>query len=68
MPSTLLDDIEAFLSAHEMSASRFGELALKDKPFVFQLRGGRRVWPETEAAVRRFMSTYRPDAAQADAA
>lgn len=68
MPSTLLSDIEAFLATHEMSASRFGELALKDKPFVFQLRGGRRVWPETEAAIRRFMATYRPDAAQDAAA
>lgn len=63
----LVSDIKAFCDAHSMSPTRFGELALNDKPFVAQLEGGRRVWPETEAKVRRFMATYRP-AAQADAA
>lgn len=55
---TLLDEILLFLTTHEMADSRFGELALNDKPFVAQLRNGRRVWPETEAKVRRFMATY----------
>lgn len=63
--STLLSDIKAFCEAQSLAATRFGELALNDKPFVSQLEGGRRVWPETEAKVRRFMATYRP---QADAA
>ena len=59
--STLLTDIEAFLTTHEMKPTRFGEGALKDRHFVSQLRKGRRVWPETEAKARRFMATYRPD-------
>jgi hypothetical protein len=66
--STLLSDITAFCEAQGIKPSRFGELALNDKPFVTQLEGGRRVWPETEAKVRRFMATYRPEAPQADAA
>ena len=41
-----------------MSQWRFGELALRDKPFVKQLQDGRRVWPETEAKVRKFMVSY----------
>lgn len=64
----LLDDIKAFCAAHGVSITRFGELALNDKGFVHQLEKGRRVWPETEATVRRFMATYRPDADQDAAA
>lgn len=63
--STLLSDIKAFCEAQGLAQTRFGELALNDKPFVSQLEGGRRVWPETEAKVRTFMAGYRP---QADAA
>lgn len=54
----LLTDIEAFCEAHNLAPSRFGELALNDKPFVSQLRKSRRVWPETEAKVRNFMALY----------
>jgi len=54
----LLADIEAFCTRHEMSESAFGLAALRDKPFVMQLRSGRRVWPETEAKVRSFMAGY----------
>jgi hypothetical protein len=66
--NNLLQDIEAFCDTHKLSIWQFGELALNDKPFVKQLQDGRRVWPETEAKVRRFMATYRPDAASQDAA
>jgi hypothetical protein len=64
MPS-LLSDIELFMETHSLSATRFGELALGDRHFVRQLRGSdekppRRVWPETEARVRQFMVTYKP--------
>lgn len=62
--STLLTDIESFLTTHEMAATTFGDLALKDKHFVKQLRKGRRLWPETEGRVRQFMVTYRPSAVQ----
>jgi hypothetical protein len=61
--STLLTDIEAFLTTHHMKPTRFGEDALKDRHFVRQLRKGRRVWPETEAKARHFMVTYRPEGA-----
>lgn len=59
--SNIAQDIEAFLGAHGMKATRFGVLALNDRHLVRQLRNGRRLWPETEAKVRRFMATYRPE-------
>lgn len=62
----LIHDIDAFCKAHNMTPWQFGVLALNDKPFVKQVRDGRRVWPETEAKVRDFMRDYRPE--QADAA
>jgi len=55
---SLLTEIEAFLSATRLSASRFGFLAVKDKHFVHELRDGRRCWPETQNRVRLFMATY----------
>lgn len=68
--STIAQDIEAFLETHpEVTATSFGALALSDRHLVRQIRKGRRLWPETEAKVRRFMATYRPaPAPQADAA
>lgn len=63
----LLSEIDTFLRSHAMADSRFGELALNDKPFVTQLRNGRRVWPETADRVRRFMVSYRPDTQDAAA-
>jgi hypothetical protein len=65
---TLLDEIRLFCEVHSMAPTTFGDKALNDKPFVTQLENGRRVWPETEAKVRRFMATYRPDTEQQDAA
>ena len=56
----ILSDIEAFLTSHGVSATRFGDLAMEDRHLVRQLRQGRRLWPETEAKVRTFMATYRP--------
>jgi hypothetical protein len=73
--STLTEDIAAFIQTHSMTERQFGELALNDKNLVPQMRGDngqrpRRLWPETEAKVRRFMATYRPqaDRPQSDAA
>jgi len=68
----LADAIEAFLAQHEMSPVTFGREALNDPHFVRDIRGEgrsrpRRVWPETEARVRHFMATYRPEP-KADAA
>jgi hypothetical protein len=60
---TLLQDIEAFLSTHQstLSATAFGDLAMNDRHLVRQMRAGRRIWPETEAKIRRFMATYKPE-------
>lgn len=58
--ATILADIETFLAAHDMAATRFGDEAMADRHLVRQLRGGRRLWPETEMKVRAFMREYRP--------
>ena len=63
----LLDDIKAFCSTHGLSIWQFGEMAMNDKSFVKNMEDGRRVWPETETKVRRFISTYKPDAQDAAA-
>jgi hypothetical protein len=68
--ANLLDDIQAFIDTHDLRESQFGVLALNDKNFIPDLRGDgrdkpRRLWPETEAKVRRFMATYRPESAAA---
>lgn len=68
----LLADIDAFLEAHGMAESTFGREAVNDWKFISDLRGNaerkpRRIWPETEAKVRRFMATYRPDTEPRDA-
>jgi hypothetical protein len=51
-----LQDIEQFLDLHEMSASRFGVLALNDRDFVFRMRRGSDVRINTINRVREFMS------------
>lgn len=56
--SNLVHDIEAFCATNGLSPWQFGLLALNDKPFVKQLKDGRRVWPDTEAKVRDFMAKY----------
>ena len=61
MTSPLLIDIELFCKAQELAESTFGRLSVKDWRFVRDLRNGRRVWPETEAKVRRFMASYKPE-------
>jgi hypothetical protein len=66
--ANLIQDIDAFCESYKISASQFGLSALNDKPFVHQVRNGRRVWPETEAKVRQFMSSYRASAKQDAAA
>ena len=63
----LIHDIEAFCAKQKMSPWQFGLLALNDKPFVKQVRNGRRVWPDTEAKIRHFMATYRPAKTEAAA-
>ena len=59
----LLQDVERFLIAQNIAATRFGDEALGDRHFVRQLREGRRVWPETEQKVRAFMGSFKKAAA-----
>jgi hypothetical protein len=53
-------EIEAFLERHEMSAALFGEQAMGDRRFVYEVRRGRKMEPETIDALRVFMKAYRP--------
>lgn len=55
----LLADIEAFLSETGMGASYFGKTAVGNSEVVTRLRNGRRVWPETEAALASFIAAQR---------
>lgn len=52
-------EIEAFLERADMSAAQFGIDAMGDKRFVYELRKGRKIGPETIDAVRLFMAAYR---------
>lgn len=66
----ILEEIEVFVAKHRMAESTFGREALGDWRLIADLRGGdgkrpRRLWPETEAKVRRFMESYRPQDAAA---
>lgn len=54
----LLSEIDAFCKVHELPETKFGELALGDKPFVSQLRKGRDLRLSTVAKVRAFMASY----------
>lgn len=58
MSNLLIFDIDQFLARTGLAPTRFGQDALGDKHFVRQIRAGRRVWPETEAKVRKFMAEY----------
>lgn len=68
MEQTLLTDIEAFIARHEMAESTFGREALGDWRLIAEMRGEgrsrpRRIWPETEAKIRKFMGEYAGQAA-----
>jgi hypothetical protein len=65
---SLLDAIDEFVSLHGMSPITFGRLAMKDPHFVRDIRGGRRVWPETDAKIRAFMANHSPATEQQRAA
>lgn len=54
-------EIEAFLERHAMSAAMFGEMAMGDRRFFYDVRKGRKMEPETIDALRLFMKNYRPD-------
>lgn len=52
---TTLSEIEQFLRIHDMPASKFGRLAVKDPRFVYDLRKGREMKPATAQRVWEFM-------------
>lgn len=58
--SALREEIEAFLRLTGMKPTRFSISATRDRHFVRKLRMGRRVWPDTEERVRKFMRSYDP--------
>jgi len=64
----LPETIEAFLTLHDMAPVTFGRLAARDPHFVRDIRGGRRVWPETDAKIRAFMASHTPPVEQKRAA
>lgn len=54
----MLERIEKFCKDKEMSAARFGTLAVRDPRFVYDLRAGREPRKATCARVERFMDAY----------
>lgn len=65
--ASLIHDIEAFIERTGMAESGLGRAAVNDWRFVRDLRGGRRVWPETEAKVRSFMELHSSEVRRAAA-
>lgn len=51
----LLRRIAAYCTRANIAPSTFGRMAINDGKLVTRLEAGRRLWPETEAKVRRFM-------------
>jgi len=66
--TSLLDAIDEFVALHGMSPITFGRLAMKDPHFVRDIRGGRRVWPETDAKIRAFIANHVATVEQKEAA
>jgi hypothetical protein len=56
MGGTISEAISEFLGQSGMSASTFGKKAIGDPNLVFDLGAGRRLWPETEGKIRKFMA------------
>lgn len=54
----LIAMIEEFAGSASMSEITFGRKAMGDPHFVRDLKNGRRVWPATEAKVRRFIQEF----------
>jgi hypothetical protein len=59
MANDLLPDIEKFMAEAQLGPHRFGILAANNGRLVDRLREGRRIWPDTEIQVRKFMREYR---------
>ena len=59
MHKSLISEIEEFLAETGLSGFRFGLLAAKNGRLVDRLKGGGRVWPETDEQVRNFIRAER---------
>lgn len=59
MSTNLLSEIEQFMADAKIGPHRFGILAVSNGRLVDRLRAGRRIWPDTEIQVRKFMREYR---------
>ena len=66
MATTLLSDIDQFLSETGMTPYSFGYAACRNGRLVERLRAGTtpegkpvRIWPETEQQIRKFIRTER---------
>lgn len=57
-PIEFHDEVERFLSASQLSPTRFGKEALNDPNFVFDLREGRSPSLETVGRVLEFISAH----------
>ncbi|PJN94412.1 hypothetical protein CNY89_14670 [Amaricoccus sp. HAR-UPW-R2A-40] len=63
MHQNLITEIDEFLAETGLSGYRFGLLAAKNGRLVDRLKGGGRVWPETEAQVLGFIRQRRAERA-----
>ena len=59
MSKTLLLEIENFMREADIGPHRFGILAVNNGRLVERLRGGGRIWPDTEQQVRKYMRDHR---------
>jgi len=57
--TSLLTEIEAFLTETGMGPSYFGKQAAKNSEIISRLRKGGRIWPETEWKIRLFIAEER---------
>jgi hypothetical protein len=54
----LVAEIEAFMALSDMTETSFGRRAMGDPHFVRDVRGKRRLWPQTVAKVREFIVAH----------
>ena len=60
MTDTFRDEMERFLALTKMKPTVFSVAATqgKDRHLVRSIRAGRRLWPDTQERIRRFMTEY----------
>ena len=61
MSKSLLAEISEFMREAQIGAHRFGMLSIGNGRLVERLQKGGRIWPDTEAKVRRFMMQKRAE-------